>query len=279
MVIRELLQKGIERLKDTNSTAPQLDAAVLLCHALGVDRLYLTVYAPMQVEPDVEVRYFRFLEQCAAGVPVAYLTGRREFMSLEFEVGPGVLVPRPDTETLCEWVIKKCEGKKLHILDACCGSGCIGLSLAYYLPQCSVTLADISQEALQMSRRNAGKLKLENRVNLKRINLLCEELTDSYDVIVSNPPYIESDVIALLEKGVREYEPRLALDGGRDGLDFYRRLAQICPAAMERGALLALEVGEGQAGEVRALLGEDFSGIETVCDLAGIQRVVAARKK
>lgn len=279
MVIRELLQEGVARLKGTDSTAPQLDAAVLLCHVLGKDRVYLTVHAGDTVDQNTENKFMPLIKACADGVPVAYLVGKREFMSLEFMVTPDVLIPRPDTETLCEWVIRECKGKKLNVLDLCCGSGCIGLSLAHFLPDCRVVLADISQEALEVAQRNAEKLGVADRTDWLQVDLLHDALQGNYDVIVCNPPYIESDVIETLERGVRQYEPRLALDGGTDGLIFYRRLFEICPSVLKKDGILALEVGEGQAAQVAELYGKDFYDCKSVCDLAGIPRVVTGRKK
>lgn len=279
MVIRELLQKGTTRLRETESTTPQLDAAVLLCHVLQRDRLYLTIHATEQIGPPIEEKYYSLLDKCAAGIPVAYLTGKREFMSLEFEVSPAVLIPRPDTETLCEWVMERCKGKKLCILDVCCGSGCIGLSLAHYLPECRVTMVDISRDVLEVAERNAERLGVLDRIRILCRDMMLERIDGQYDVLVSNPPYIESGRIAGLDKGVREFEPRLALDGGADGLDFYRRLAGLAPGLLKEGGILALEVGEAQAGTVMAYVRKDFVELQTVCDLAGKERVVTAIKK
>ncbi len=278
MVIREFLSLGIKELTNTFSTAPRLDAAVLLCHVLGCERACLALYSGQAVCDDTGRRYLALIKQCAKGMPVAYMTGKREFMSLEFNVSTDVLIPRPDTEALCEYVLERCKGKKLYIADLCCGSGCIGISLAVCLPQSHVTMADISPKALEVARGNALSHGVNDRTEFVQADLLESTINGAYDVVVCNPPYIESGVIPFLQKGVRDYEPHLALDGGSDGLVFYRRLAQIAPDMLKEGGLLAVEVGQKQADAVCVLFAEKFGEREIICDLAGIQRVVAAVK-
>lgn len=278
MVIRDLLSWGAKTLKSTYSTAPQLDAAVLLCHVLGQNRSYLVTHADEQVSQSVERRYRGCIQKCAEGVPVAYLIGIREFMSLEFEVAPDVLIPRPDTETICEWVIERCKGKELYIADLCCGSGCIGISLAVYLQDCFVTMVDVCGGALEVAKRNAKRHGIYDRSFFVEADLLKSTVPGLFDVIVCNPPYIESAVIDTLQKGVSKYEPRLALDGGPDGLMFYRRLAQIAPGMLKQGGFLVVEVGDGQADKVCGLFEGKFDECRVILDISGAERVVAAAK-
>lgn len=280
MVIREVVKTGSDLLKKSNIETPQLDAAVILCHVLGQpNRSYLIMNYANEVAEDDLREYLVLIGKRAQGMPVAYITGKKEFMSLEFGVNEGVLIPRGDTETLCEAIIERNTLPSPKIADICCGSGCIGISLAFYLSGSVVDMFDISEKALETANQNATKLKVGKRCGAEYLDIMNETLYDKYDIIVSNPPYIETDVIDTLDRDVAQYEPRIALDGGCDGLDFYRRLAAVCPDALTNNGMIAFEVGHTQADEVCRLLEKDFQDIETVCDLAGIKRVVLARKK
>ena len=198
-------------------------------------------------------------------------------MGLKFHVGPGVLIPRQDTETLVEAALINLRARpgSPAVLDLCTGSGCIGLSLASLAPDARVTLADVSKEALDMARRNMHELGV--KAELRQGDLFAAVGRERFDVIASNPPYIRRDELDTLQREVR-FEPRLALDGGEDGLDFYRRIAADAPKHLAAGGSVYLEVGAGQAGDVLALLTQslDCAVAGTINDLNGIERVVYA---
>lgn len=207
-------------------------------------------------------------------MPLAYVLGYTEFMGLRFHVEPGVLVPRQDTETLVEWVLKAEKAPKT-LLDMCTGSGCIGLSLAK-LGDFQVTLSDLSPRAIHVSRINRGGLDLEEQVEICHGDLF-GSLPDGrrFDIIVSNPPYIETAVIEDLQEEVRDHEPRMALDGMEDGLFFYRKLAKEAPQWLTPGGRIYLEIGYDQGESVPALLQEaGFVDVTVKKDLAGNDRVV-----
>lgn len=279
MVIKQLMQHGTRQLSDNGIQTPQLDAAVLLCYVLGKNRSYLVINYNEQVGQSDCERYMSLIQKRAAGMPTAYITGLKEFMSLDFYVDENVLIPRSDTETLCEYILEHKDSAAPEIADICCGSGCIGISLAAYIKKSRVTMADISKEALAVARINAERHNVLNRCSFIRTDILKQTIDSSFDIVVSNPPYIETDVIASLERDVAEYEPRIALDGGADGLTFYRRLADIVPHMLKSGGIAAFEVGHTQADKVMDMMREGFYGIEAVCDLAGIRRVVCGKRK
>lgn len=278
MVIRAALDEAARCLKEKENLTPRLDAAVLLCHVLGKDRGYLITHDRETLIPAAEAKYRELVAERAQGRPVAYLTGEKEFMSLSFAVNEHVLIPRADTETLVEAVLEENKTEAPRIADLCCGSGCIGVSLAYYIPGAQVTMVDISENAIQTAEQNALRHGVASRCRFVCTDLLSGPVAGEYDIVVSNPPYIETTEIAALERDVTEYEPRLALDGGADGLVFYRRLAQIVPAMLRPGGLSALEVGHTQAEAVMELFAAGFHDRKTVCDLAGIRRVVMGHR-
>ena len=211
------------------------------------------------------------------GEPLQYAVGTTEFMSLPFFVSPAVLIPRPDTETLVEKAISEIGDRSLSVLDIGTGSGCVAVSISVYCKNAEVTAVDISEAALE----TAGRTAAANRTEIKLIK--CDILngipSGSYDVIVSNPPYIETEAIKNLDRNVRDFEPHTALDGGADGLDFYRRIAAAAPHMLKREGFIALETGYDQARTVAKLLEESFTDIEITKDLCGVERVVSGRLK
>lgn len=277
MVIEQALLEATRAMKAAKIPSPRLEANVLLGHILNLDRAGL-LRAQTSELSDADLSAFRALtKRRIGGEPTAYLIGSREFMSLDFSVSAAVLIPRPDTEILVEAVIEAAKAYKApHILDLCCGSGCIGVSLAHFLPDAQVTLVDVSLAAVEVSRVNAARHAPENTRVLQGDAF---NLSGSYDMIVSNPPYIETAVVDGLQTEVRDHEPRLALDGGADGLVFYRHFAKVGQDHLNPGGLLALEVGHTQAKTVAQLLEENgWAGIQILTDLAGIERVVLAYK-
>ena len=219
------------------------------------------------------------------GMPLQYIVGMQEFMGLPFRVNPSVLIPRLDTEILVEQVLGIIEGKDMkspEILDLCTGSGAIGVSIAARVPDAIVTMTDVSEDALQTAMSNAGL----NGVN-KRCSFLLGDMFDAvsedktFDIIVCNPPYIKSDVIETLDVEVKEHEPRMALDGGADGLDYYRIIANEASMHLKSGGILALEIGYDQAVDVKRLLNKatTFYPPRVVRDLMHLDRVIIAERR
>ncbi|MBP5200261.1 MAG: peptide chain release factor N(5)-glutamine methyltransferase [Schwartzia sp.] len=258
---------------------PRLDAEVLLSHLLGQKRIFLYVHFDQPLTAEELARYREMVKRRAAGEPVAYICGEKEFMGLTFKVTPAVLVPRPDTETLVEAAIERLKGKEgARIADVCTGSGAIALALAHYLPESSVTATDISSDALEIAKQNAETLGLSERVQFFEGDLLAPLAGETFDAIVSNPPYIPGAEIEGLPREVRA-EPKIALDGGADGLDFYRRLVRESSALLKDGGFLAVECGDTQAGAIAEMAKDGgFGKTEIVRDLADKERVIVLWK-
>ncbi len=259
---------------------PRLDAEVLLSHLLGEKRIYLYVHFDQPLTADELARYREMVKRRTSGEPVAYICGEKEFMGLPFKVSPSVLVPQPDTEILVEAAIERLKGKEnIRIADVCTGSGAIALALAHYLPEASVAATEISPEALAIAKENAEALGLSERAEFFEGDLLAPLVGKTFDAIVSNPPYIPSDDIDGLPREVRA-EPRMALDGGADGLDFYRRFVRESAAFLHDGGFLAVECGETQAGAIAEMAAAGgFGKTEIVRDLADKERVVLMKKE
>lgn len=267
---------AVEMLRDASDT-PRLDAEILLAHTLGWSRARLLARLQEPI-PDDALQTFRALVQRrAAREPVAYLIGRKEFYGLEFFVDRRVLVPRPDTETLVdaalEWARQRFSSQDaLLIADIGTGSGCIAVALATHIPNALVYAIDLSADALAVARQNVERHGVADRVTLLCGDLLAP-LPQPVDLLVSNPPYTVLDDI---DVGVRLHEPRLALDGGSDGLAIYRRLLAAAPQALRPGGALMLEIGATQAEAVTARARQAFpaAAVRVVRDLAGRDRVV-----
>ena len=284
--IEEALKKATAMLAFAAVSTPLLDAQVLLCHVLQVDRFYLYAHPERVLMPEEERRYFELIQKRAEGMPVQYLVLNQEFMGLDFYVEEGVLIPRADTEILVEAVIQYFQERKRIfapvIADLGSGSGAIAVSLASRISRAFLYAVDISEKALQISKANAERHGVSDRMRFLRGDLFeplkAEGLEGKLDALVSNPPYIPRGEIDNLQKEVALYEPRLALDGGEDGLDFYRRIIADAPLFLKEGGLLALEVGYDQAQPVNQMLKEKgcFQKIEIKKDLSGIDRVVTA---
>lgn len=281
MTYEKLLAQATDRLIMAGVTDAQLDAWYLLEDTFGISRA--DYFLKKRECPElIPVCWEDRLKLRCDRMPLAYVLGYTEFMGLRFHVEPGVLVPRQDTETLVEWVLKaenegnaEISARTLSLLDMCTGSGCIGLSLAK-LGGYSVTLSDLSPRAIHVSRINRGGLDLEEQVEICHGDLF-EALPKGkrFDVIVSNPPYIETAVIEELQEEVRDHEPRMALDGMEDGLFFYRKLAKEAPQWLTPGGRIYLEIGYDQGESVPALLqAAGFVDVTVKKDLAGNDRVV-----
>ena len=257
--------------------SPRLDAEVLLSHVLGKERIYLYVHFDEPLEAPELAAYREYIKQRVARQPVAYIIGRREFMGLSFRVTPAVLVPQPDTEILVQAALDRLAAKPAaRIADIGTGSGAIVLSLLYYRKELQASAVDISADALAVAAENAASLGVAERVMFCEGDLLAPLAGQQFDAIVSNPPYIPTADIAGLAPEVRTAEPMGALDGGADGLVFYRRLVADAPALLASDGFLAMEVGIHEAAPVAALAQASgaFARTEVLKDLAGIERVV-----
>ena len=280
--IARLLTWTTDFFREHDIENPRLDAEVLLSAVLGKDRMYLYVHFDEPLEP-AELAQFRVsVKERAARMPLAYVLGRREFMGLDFRVTHDTLIPRPDTEVLVQCAVDFLRARAengaddLRIADVGTGTGAIALSALHYTEGTCADAVDISPAAAAVARENAEVLGLLERIEIQVGDLLTPLAGRSYDMILSNPPYIPSADIAGLMPEVRSYEPHLALDGGTDGLDIYRRLTAEAPALLKAGGVIAVEVGIGEAHAVAALM-EAHPRIvrtETLKDLGGIERVV-----
>ena len=270
------------RLRAAGVDAAQLEARELVCFALDKTREQLYRDMNLYVTAQQEARVEELVQRRLAGEPVAYLIGEWEFYGIPLDISREVLVPRTDTEVLAQRAIQLLQqaGDGARLLDLCAGSGCIGLAAAVNAPQSRVVLADWSEGALRICRQNVRRNNLNARVTCVRAD--AREPAPSalwdFDVIACNPPYIPSGEIDALDPDVKDYEPRMALDGGPDGLDFYRDIAGNWASALRLGGTLLFEVGAGQAPAVEEILAKNgFTGINTLPDTHGIWRVVEGR--
>jgi release factor glutamine methyltransferase len=265
------------RLSDSGAGSPRLEAELLLARATGWPRPVVLIHTERPVPEEALVKFRELIARRCRREPLQQIVGETEFFGLRMLVNRHVMAPRPETEVLVEQVIKRWKPGFRTILDIGTGSGCLAVALAMNLPECRVDAVDISEEALEVAGRNVGLHGLEGRVALVSGDLFPEH-ERAYDAIVSNPPYIPAGEIDGLMPEVAKHEPRLALDGGADGLKYYKRIVAKLDARLNRPGLLAVEAGDGQAEAVSAILSEaaDWQTVEKVPDLAGVQRVVIA---
>lgn len=265
--------------------SPRLDSEVLLMHVLQCSRTKLYVDYDRDLSSIQQKDFENLIRQRLSGKPIAYLVGQKEFMGLDFWVDERVLIPRPETELLVETLLEEIKDypHPVRVLDIGTGSGAIALSLAYYTSIAEVYALDYSSSALSVAKTNAKNLGLDKKVSFWQGDLWqgIPDKEKGFHVIVSNPPYISSQEMKELDLGVLEYEPHLALSGGEDGLDFYRRISEKISEYLLPGGLLALEVGKGQAREVSSLLLNTniFAASRILLDYAGIERIVIALRK
>lgn len=276
MTIKEALEQGIKRLKQQEIEEPIRKARIVMSYLLKVPKEQLVVIENNVLEQ--EEKWEEAIRKLEKQVPIQYIIHHQEFMKLDFYVDENVLIPQPDTEILVEEVLKLAQDKAPKILDLCTGSGCIAISIAKNLPKSKVTGLDISKEALEVAKENAKKKEVDVEWIWSDLwELLPEE---KWNIIVSNPPYIETEVLKTLSKEVQK-EPVLALDGGQDGLAIYRRIIEKAHEYLEEKGWLCLEIGYQQKEKVMQLLKEKGNYEEAISkkDLAGNDRVVMARKK
>jgi len=291
MKISEVLKNGIYVLKEKNIEDSNLKARMLLSYLLGTTKEYLITHDTEIVSVEQQREFYRYLDRLILGEPIQYIIQKQEFMGLDFYVDKNVLIPQPDTEMLVQGVekyVKHICGKEyvklfdyitknkkndIKILDLCTGSGAIAVSLCKRLPFCKVYASDVSKNALSVAKKNA----IKNNVNINFIESdLFENIKEKYDIIVSNPPYIKSDIIQTLSKEVQN-EPRLALDGGRDGLDFYVKIIKDAKKYLNENGIIFLEIGYDQKNDVVNILKkEEYKNIKSFKDFAENDRLIIA---
>lgn len=276
MTIKQALNKGMILLKTNDIDSPKLKARLLLQHVLNKKREQLIIYDNEPITPQQEKIYMANLERLIKGTPLQHITNTQEFMKMNFFVNNKVLIPRPDTEVLVEEVIKIGKTKKNpEILDLCTGSGAIAISIAKYLPNCKVYASDISQEALNVAKINAQKNDVSDKVKFIKSDLFEKMEGMKFDIIVSNPPYIKTGVIKTLNLEVQN-EPQIALDGGNDGLEFYRHIVEEAYSHLKFESYLCFEIGYDQKEDVIEIIKNAKTYFKTYCkkDLYGNDRVV-----
>ncbi|MDU4892394.1 MAG: peptide chain release factor N(5)-glutamine methyltransferase [Clostridium sp.] len=281
MNISEALSSGYNLLKEAQIESYIIDTQLLLSRVLNVDKLYLIMNRKEELSKEIEVKFEELLKKRKEKMPIAYILNDVEFMGLHYYVKEGVLIPRPDTEILVEECLTIIKNNQLKtICDMCCGSGAIGLAIGKHMEGTKVWLYDISDTAIEVSSRNREILGLERRTNIIKSDLFERPLKEKmkFDMIVSNPPYIEEHIIPTLMEDVKNYEPHLALSGGPDGLEFYRRICEDGKELLNPSGYMCFEIGYNQEQETKELLRENgFIDIYSLRDLGGNFRVVIGK--
>ncbi len=274
MTIKQAITKGMIMLKSNNVESPKLKARLLLQYVLDKPRQYIIVYDNKEIDKQQQWQYFVNIEKLTKGIPLQHITHRQEFMKMDFFVDENVLIPRPDTEILVEEVIKIAQKyNSPRILDLCTGSGAIAISLKKFVPNADITAVDISEKALEIAQKNAKKL--ETKINFLKSDLFDKLDNKKFDIIVSNPPYIRKDEIKKLSEEVQK-EPKIALDGGEDGLDFYRIITEQAINYLKTGSFLCFEIGYNQKNDVIKIIEDEQNYKNTYCkkDLYGNDRII-----
>ena len=274
MTIKQAITKGMIMLKSNNVESPKLKARLLLQYVLDKPRQYIIVYDNKEIDKQQQWQYFVNIEKLTKGIPLQHITHRQEFMKMDFFVDENVLIPRPDTEILVEEVIKIAQKyNSPRILDLCTGSGAIAISLKKFIPNADIIAVDISEKALEIAKRNAEKL--EAKINFVKSDLFDKLDNKKFDIIVSNPPYIRKDEIKKLSEEVQK-EPKIALNGGEDGLDFYRIITEQAINYLKTGSFLCFEIGYNQKNDVIKIIEDKQNYKNTYCkkDLYGNDRII-----
>lgn len=279
MTIAEAMKKGMIELKNENIETPKLKARLLMQYTLNKTRQYIIVNDMEEIEKNKEKEYFANIRKLRQDYPIEHITHQKEFMKLNFFVDEHVLIPRQDTEILVEETIKiakKINAKK--ILDLCTGSGAIAVSIAKYLPQAEITAIDISNDALKIAKKNARNNQVEDRITFISSDMFTNLKNQKFDIIVSNPPYIKKSIIEQLDEEVKK-EPYIALDGGEDGLYFYRKIIKEAYQYLKYRGYLCLEIGFDQKIDVIELIEneEKFEGTYSKKDLYDNDRVIVTK--
>lgn len=276
MTIKETIKKGMIKLKTENITEPNLKARLVLQYVLNKPRNYLIIYDDKVLTLRQEVNYFKAIKRLTEGEPIQYITHNQEFMKMNFYVNNNVLIPRADTEILVQEVIKISKKNNFkNILDLCTGSGAIAISLAKYLDDVNICATDISEKALDVAKLNAKNNKVNSKINFIKSDLFKKVPKEQFDIIVSNPPYVKKGDIPKLSKEVQN-EPKIALDGGISGLDFYKRIIPQSKNFLKKRGYLCFEIGYNQKEDVFKIIKNDKNFVNTYClqDLYGMNRVI-----
>ena len=294
MKTRILVKEGEYRLSKAFCMDPKIDAEELFCFLTGMDKVTLFLKAEEEVDSETEEKYMELIEKRASRIPLQHITGVQEFMGHTFKVSPDVLIPRQDTETLVSEsakIIQETPREKLtfmeklrgarewEILDLCCGSGAIGISLAKIFSNVRVVATDISREAIKLAEENARALR--TKVRFIQGDMFAAAGDRKFDMIVTNPPYIKTNMISILQDEIKKHEPLSALDGGRDGLKFYRIITEHAAEHLKEGGFLLMEIGHDQGEDLRKMLKDSgkYTAAEVIRDLPGKDRVVKCRLK
>jgi len=285
--LRAALRAAIARLEESKVPSAPLAAELLLMHVLQRDRTWLYAHPEFELNSEDAAAYAQLIERRSEGVPTQYLTGRQEFWGLEFEVGPGVLIPRPETEHVIEVALERLSARRaepLRIADVGTGSGCIAIALARELPRAEIVATDISAATLDYAQRNAARHGVSNRIQFLKADLLKVAIEapnraeSRFDLIVSNPPYVGRNDAGSLPREVRDHEPAEALFAGDDGLEIYPALIDEAARKLAPDGILVLEIGYNGAQYVGSLLSaSQWTDLRVTRDLAGIERVISAR--
>ena len=298
--VKEILSLGKRQLEESGVRDADIDSKLLYCYMMNISRTRLVLEYQEILQDMLCDKYFQLIDRRSKGEPFQYITGNQNFMGYDFIVNENVLIPRSDTENLVEAAVKIVNGKnpvddseldkkirrkRWDVLDLCTGSGVIGISMAKLCDNLSVVCSDFSHPALEVAKKNAEKNQVAKRVEFREGDLFepfCGKFKKKkFNMILSNPPYIRSDVIPTLEREVKDHEPNTALDGGQDGLVFYRRIVKEAPDFLKKNGVLMMEIGHDQKEELEELLlAEDvYENVECIKDLAGLDRVIYATLK
>ena len=279
MTIKALINQGIMILKNEGIESPKNKARAILQYTLKKPREYLIIYDNKEVTKQQKEEYIKNIKRLIMGEPLQYIIGMQEFMKLKFQVNKDVLIPQPDTEILVEEVIELLQNiQNPVVLDLCTGSGAIAISIAKYVQNVKIYAVDISKKALEMAKQNATLNGVTNNIKFIESNLFDKIKDQKFDIIVSNPPYVPTNDIKKLPIDVQN-EPHLALDGGKDGLDFYRKIAKEGYKYLNRQGYICLEIGYDQRNEVKKIIDDERRYVETYCkkDLCQNDRVIVTR--
>lgn len=274
MKIKEIQKIANDELK--NIKEANLKIRILFSKVLNIPKEFLLAHSEDEIDDNQKEKILEGIKKINDNIPIQYIVNEQEFMGLKFFVDENVLIPQPDTEILVEQIINKYKDRKIKILDLCTGSGCIAISLKHYLPQAEIFASDISKKALDIAQNNAK----QNNTEINFINSdLFQNIQDEFDIIVSNPPYIKTDIIKTLDNEVQN-EPIIALDGGNDGLDFYKKILKEAYNYLKDEGKLYLEIGYDQKEDLINLYKNDkrYKNIECIKDLANNDRVIIIEK-
>ena len=279
MTVKEALETAGNKLKENNIDNHISEARYLLKYLLDKDDVFFITNLNYELKDEEIKEYEKLINKRRSHVPFSYITGIKEFMGLDFHVDKDTLIPRPETEIIVEYMIENFKDITMDILEIGVGSGCISISIAKYLENVNILGVDINEQAIITANKNIKEHNVQDRVKFKRSDIY-ENVEGKFDIIISNPPYIRKDIIDTLEDDVKKYEPILALDGGEDGLYFYREIIKNASKYLNQGGRIIFEIGHDQGEEVKELLLQNnFTDIETIKDLAGFDRTVVGRLK